>query len=214
MSDNTNLLTRRNALKGIAAFAGTSAVGAGTIIHASEPAVAVNHGITIEDTVIETTDGEVSEFGIRDLWFEITYEHIQSDLGVLFRFSGTGSESSLKTARLGVQGSGTETFGYGDAYAEKYNVDLDGATDFLAQNDIFEAPFTADQEWLEGLYLDEDQDQKTVEVVFTTHFESHHEEFPHWTSAGGTFASFDVTVQRVDQDAEMNEGEGDAYGED
>lgn len=216
MNEDTHLMTRRNALKGIGTLAGTAAVGAGAIRHASEPVAAINHPIPMDDIVIETIDGEVTEFGISDLWFEVNYEHVHNDLGALFRFSGDMPESTLKGARLGVQGSGTETFGWGDAYADDYDVNLDGVEDVIAQNDTFFAPFSiTDEDWLEGLSLDDGEDEKTVEVRFRVALEAEYDEFPSWRSTGGgTSTGFDVTVQRVEPGADTNEGEADAFGED
>jgi hypothetical protein len=210
MSDDTHLLSRRNALKGIGAFAGTSAVGAGTIIRASEPAAAVEHVMSVDDITIETLDGEISELGISDMWVEVSWEYIPIELimNLEFRHDDVDPFDLIDAGTrisLGVKGEGNEIFGYGERYEDNYTFDLSEVH--------VNIPFSVDED-LEIFNLDEGQDEKTVQdVAFRVALGSVVESGPDALLAQ-TVGEFDVTVTRVEPGGEADEGEGAAYGED
>lgn len=212
MSDNSHRVSRRTALKGIAAVATTGAVGVGGIIHASEPAAAVEHQMEVEDIVIETPYGAVTEMGISDLWFEASWQNIPNDIRCAFSFSREGSQDrvygdTLATVDLGESGDGTSTFGFGETYADSYEVDL-------ATYDAFSTPIaTGHQGFLAEFQLDEGEAQKTVEAVtFSITLLD-------LRADGGTEgldvteAVFDATVERTEPDADASEGDADAFGD-
>lgn len=221
MSDKTQLVSRRNALKGLTAFAGASVVGAGTILNASEPVVAASHGMEIDDITISSYDGEISQLGFSDLWFEVEWENVPTDVRVYFMMhhSDVGPNDleeweRFGTVDLGIDGAGSETFGYGDEFEDSYDVDLDGpshldgASPLYIENSLFYSYF------LDEYFLDDDQEEKSVPTSFGLQlFILPPTEEDEMTQVDSTEESFTVTVQRLDSQADANEGEGVAYGE-
>lgn len=222
MSDDSNLVSRRTALKGIAGFAGTSAVGAGTVIHASKPVAAVNHEVAIDDMTIELSaeEGEpvgVSEIGISDLWFEVQWENIETSVyaGIAFQNGNTGV--SLASLDLGVDGDGTETFGYGQTYEGSYNVDLDGQSYLDGETPMHVSPgkTTNSETFLNKLSLEGSESEKTDEITFRIGLRLAKDDgsIDYGTALDNMESHFDVTVKRVLPDAAAGDGEADAYGE-
>jgi hypothetical protein len=141
MSDNDKLVSRRTALRGIASVAGVSAAGMGSVRYASEPAAAdVQLPIDIQNLDVFTTDGELSALGISDMWFELSWNRVPDDIILVLELRSTDISEALFEMRsspryLGVTGTGSETYGFGETYAEEYEVDLatlDYETPFVA----------------------------------------------------------------------------------
>lgn len=224
MTDDSNLVSRRTALKGIAGFAGTGAVGAGTIIHASEPAAAVNHEVAIDDVTIELSaeGGEpvgLTEFGLSDIWFEAQWENIETSVYANFGFINDSANTlsvTLAGVNLGVDGDGTETYGYGQTYENSYNVDLDGPSYLDGGAPMHVGPNQLNgQDFLDELSLGESEDESTTEIRFGLTL-WHAEEDGSKGSTGlleNAESYFDVTTKRVFTDAEAGDGEADAYGD-
>lgn len=212
MSDNTRRVSRRKALKGIAAVGSTGAVGAGGIIHASEPAAATGHAVEIDDITVETIDGEIEEIGISDLWFEVTYQNIPIGITVSFRFWETNlGPKSVDSVDLGVSGDGSETFGFGDKYTDHYDENIG---ENVADRGSIDAPLTTtDDEFLSYVSLDPAQDQKTVEDMAFEINLLNENNVGNFTLLNRIRANFDLTVLRVEPDGGVDDGEGDAYGE-
>lgn len=209
MADDTHFVSRRNALKGIAAVAGTSVAGAGAIIQASEPAAANGHLMSIDDITIETTSGEISEFGISDIWYEVSWENVSESLGFQFRFrpEDSGSDHILDYVSVNVSNNGTSTFGYGSQYSENYDVDLSEEMDVPLR--------TTEDTWLqEYLSLDDDENQRTVQDMKFGMRVFHEINSDEIESLDITSSLFNVTVQRIVAEGSVDEGEGEAYGED
>lgn len=224
MSDDSNRVSRRTALKGIAAFAGAGAMGAGTIIYASEPAAAVNHHVEIDDVTIEVSAEEedpvgIAEFGLSDIWFEAQWENIgtslYADLGFVIDDANTLG-TTLADVDLGVDGEGTETFGYGQTYEDSYDVDLDGSSYLDGGAPLHVAPNDSNGgDFLDVLSLDASESEKTTEIRFGLSLwlaeEDGSKGFTGILENAETY--FDVTVKRVLPGAEASDGEADAYGE-
>lgn len=221
MTDDTPLVSRRTALKGLATFAGTGVVGAGTIIHASEPAAAVNHHVEIDDITIELSaeaDESVglAEIGLSDLWFEAQWENIENSVYAMFSFISGVVGVTLATVDLGVDGSGTETFGYGQTYEDSYTVDLDGPSYLDGATPMHVDPIdTNGQMFLDRFGLSPSESEKTREVRFGLTLWLANDDGSR-DQAGllqNAESYFNVTSQRVLPDAEAGDGEADAYGE-
>lgn len=206
MSDDSNLVSRRTALKGIAGVAGTGVVGAGAFVTAAQPAAAVEHELAVENGLIETHDGAVAEIGIGQLWFEVSWENIPDTLLCDFRFSISGvGLTTLDSGDLGVSGEGSETFGYGQSpeYRNEYNEHLGSLG--------LEVPLSTDSEMLlEEIGLADGEDEKTTTVEF---------EIRVYRNPGGPIdvlatstGEFDFVVERLEPDGEVEEGEASPFG--
>lgn len=222
MSDDIHLLSRRGALKGLGAFAGTSAVGAGTILHASEPAAATGHAMSIDNITIETTDGEISELGLSALWFEVTYENIPHELMARFRFIIVGGESATIEDKplLDLSGEGTETFGYGEVYSDEYESSLDGRIT-NEPGGTFNAPISiTDEAWLQNFSVPDGEDENSVALNFNVYIfskasaDADPSSMDSWDHLDTTTSYFEVDVHRLNSSGDVPDGEGDAYGED
>jgi hypothetical protein len=222
MTDHTNMVSRRTALKGLAGFAGTSAVGVGSITYAAEPAAAqVNNGIEIDDLTIDLQAGEdeaigLSEIGLSDLWFEAYWESITSSLIVdltITEITNTWASAVLDFVDLGVDGDGTETFGYGDTYADSYTVDLNGGAYFDGATPLHTDP--NDTQLLNQYQLESGETEKTVSTRISLSLWLADEDGSQDVSAllENTEESFDITLQRVEPTGGVSDGEGEVYGE-
>jgi hypothetical protein len=221
MTDHTNMVSRRTALKGLASFAGAGVVGAGTIIHASEPAAAVNHHVEIDDITIELSaqEGEpvgLSELGLSDIWFEAQWENIETSIYADIGFVEGVYGVSLANVDLDVDGDGTETFGYGQTYADSYDVDIDGSSYLDSETPMHVGPTqTNGEEFLDHFSLDGSESEKTTEIRFGLVLRLAREDgtIDYGTVLENAESNFDVTVERVFPGAEAGDGEADAYGE-
>lgn len=222
MTDHTHLVSRRNALKGIAALGGTSAAGAGAILHASEPAAASSHVMEIDDITIglNAAEGEpigLTEIGISDIWFEIRWENIEYGLRGNFGWLTPAYGTQLASLRLHIDGEGTETFGYGDVYQSSYDIDLDGQSYLDGSAPMRVSLPTSnplDEDVITQYQLESSQNEKTVATEFFISLVELDEDGSPGELLDNTDATFDVTLQRTEPDAGANEGEAVVYGED
>lgn len=223
MNENTNFVSRRSALRGIAGFAGASAVGVGALSHASEPAAAqVTNEIGIDDITIELKAGEdeaigLSELGFSDLWFDAYWENITTSVYASFsaqKLYGdyTPTVGLVDLVDLGVDGDGAESFGYGETYADSYTVDLDGGAYLNGATPVHTDP--DDTDFLSMYQLESGETEKTVRTRLSIEL---------WLADEGSQdismlldtseGLFDTTLQRIEPTGGVSHGEGVVYGE-
>ncbi|HKJ58164.1 MAG TPA: hypothetical protein VKA37_02970, partial [Halobacteriales archaeon] len=201
MSDNSRRVSRRTALKGIAAVASTGAVGAGGIIHGAEPVAAVEHQLAVEDAVIGTHDGDVAEIGIKELWFEASWNNIPDSVRCAFTFgTDTLAGRTLGSGDLGVSGDGSETFGYGQSPDFRYNFDVNlGSLGYDTPLSTTWSPI------LEEIGLSDDEDEKTTTIEFTIRLYRVQDEEEQMLDE--SVGEFDLVVERLEPEGEVGDGE-------
>lgn len=215
MSERT-LVSRRTAIRSIAAAGAAGAVGVGLMARTPEPVAAVDDAIDVDDVTVQTADGKIETIGIQDLWFEADWEGISGDLGLEISLSGSGGTWSTTTILateegLGVDESGLETFGFGDAYEDNYEVDLTDTHDI-------EVPLYRDVTSLTDrgrLSFEEDseEDELTADMSLNIELTYIPEGEEEGDSLGTSSNSFKFTHEWVEGDGEATDGEADIYTE-
>lgn len=226
MTNQSNIVSRRTALKGIAGLAGTAVAGAGMTFQASEPAAATGHAVEIDDITIELSaeDGEavgLTEFGLSDMWFEVEWENIETSVWTQMTFINDSAgvlATKLGEVDLGVDGDGTETFGFGTTYESSYDVDLAGPSYLDGATPLQVQPSNPNgQAFLDELRLGESESEKTVEIRHNHVLRLAYEDGSIDGASGvleNKSSYFNVTLQRVSPNAEVSgDGEADAYGD-
>lgn len=211
MAPEQGLVSRRTVLKtaGSATFVG--ATGLGAVLYSSRPVIAAASDITEEDVIIETVDGGVSRLGVSDLWFELEWQHIRNDVRcypTFVHYEPEFNQVRIADEDLGISGSGTDIFGFGDEYEDVYNVDL-------GTEDYFGPPphYTEDEEWLAPFQLEDREGEKTVTVELQIRMADRDDDGTQGQAFVETLAEFDVIVRSVDPSVNMTGGAALVFGE-